>query len=125
MSGTGTNTAPARLTFPAGDQPIGAGTDGTQVMPSMYFVQFLQRLMSYIGQPVSGTAGVTLSRQVADAAAAAQLALTEINSLQTIALSLQATLQTSSQQALLPAAPNPCLTQAQVLARQTFVGSRW
>jgi hypothetical protein len=67
MSGTGRPDfqAPTRLTPIAGDQPIGQGDASGTVRPSMYFVQLIQRLLSYIGQPTSGNvAGQTLSGQV-------------------------------------------------------------
>jgi hypothetical protein len=125
MSGTGTNdfSAPSRLTTIAGDQPIGTGTDGSLVLPSFYFLQFLQRILSYLGQPTSNS-GVTLTTQVAIAAELAQQALSQVNNIQNLSLSLQAAVQQGTS-AQLPAAPNLGLTQAQVLARMTFTGGHW
>jgi hypothetical protein len=126
MSGTGTNdvAAPARLTPVAGDQPIGNGTDGSLVMPSFYFLQFLQRILSYIGQP-TGNSGTTLTTQVVEATEAAQEAISQVSSVQNLTLSLQADLQSAARASRLPAAPDLGLTQAQVLARMTFTGGRW
>ena len=74
MSGRGLppGRAPVRLLTVLGDQPIGFDDQGHQIRPSMEFVQFLQRLISYIGQPASsGAQGITLSALVGAASSAA------------------------------------------------------
>ncbi len=66
MSGTGQNNrAPTRLTPMGTDQPIGNDPKGTGIWPSMWFAQMIERLLSYVGQPVSSnTPGQTISSQV-------------------------------------------------------------
>lgn len=69
MSGQGNppGRAPVRALTVFGDQPIGSAADGSPIRPTMYFVQFLQRLVSYVGQPNTNTpAGMTISEQVGD-----------------------------------------------------------
>jgi hypothetical protein len=126
MSGSGTNNfaAPDRLTVIAGDQPIGTDVNGHDVLPSFYFFQFLQRILSYLGQP-TGNSGVTLSTLVAEALNTAEAAASQVTNIQQLALSIQAQQAQERAMSIVPAAPNPCLTQAQVFARQTFVGGRW
>lgn len=56
--------APSRLTPIAMDQPIGHDMSGGKVMPTPYFAQMLQRILSYVGQPPTsgaGAGGVTIS----------------------------------------------------------------
>lgn len=127
MSGTGTNSlsAPSQLSTISGDQPLGNTMDGQPVMPSFYFLQFLQRILSYIGQPV-GNSGVTLTTTAVEALASAQEALTQVTNIQQSSLTIQAQLATGVPLNVpLPAAPNNCLTQGQVLARMTFTGGCW
>lgn len=59
MSGTGqnNNAAPTRLTPVALDQAIGFDGEGRDVMPAPWFGQMLQRLLSSLGQPGTGTGG--------------------------------------------------------------------
>lgn len=127
MSGSGTNnfSAPSQLSTISGDQPLGSTTDGKPVMPSFYFLQFLQRILSYIGQPV-GNSGITLTTTAVEALSTAQEALSQTTNIQQVSLSLQAQLVTGvAAVPFIPAAPNNCLTQAQVLARLTFAGGGW
>lgn len=65
-----TQVAPSQINTILGDRPIGITDQGGQVRPTMYFAQMLQRLVSYIGQPVGsdglgGRPGETLSEQTA------------------------------------------------------------
>lgn len=66
MSGTGqSGRSPTRLTPITGTEPIAQDDKGQGFRPTMYFLQLIQRLLSYIGQPTSSnTPGVTLSGQV-------------------------------------------------------------
>ena len=75
MSGRGLppDRAPVRLLTILGDQPIGHDDQGRLVRPSMEFVQFLQRLISYIGQPVpANPAGVPISTVIGSLTVAAK-----------------------------------------------------
>ena len=75
MSGQGLppGRAPTRLLTILGDQPIGLDDAGRPVKPSMEFVQFLQRLISYIGQPVpANPAGVPISTVIGSLSVAAK-----------------------------------------------------
>jgi len=59
--------APARLAPIAGYQSIGTDPNGGKVMPTAYFAQMLQRMLSYLGQPpTSGTTsgGVTIAESL-------------------------------------------------------------
>jgi hypothetical protein len=138
MSGTDTNdfAAPTRLTTIVGDQPIGNATDGSLVMPSMYFLQMLQRVLSYIGQPAEGTSGQTLTDQVVVAFETAQTALAMATGAENIAISVADSLAAGTQALTLASAPPSVgltqapasappfvgLTQSQVFARIAFGG---
>lgn len=58
--------APSRTLTVIGDQPIGTTSEGKPVFGTMWFVQFLQRLGGFVGQPApsGSTAGQTLSNSV-------------------------------------------------------------
>jgi hypothetical protein len=65
------NAAPNKLLTILGDQPIGM-VKGDAVYPQMTFVQFLQRIVSQLGQPDGS--GATLQEQTTTAAATASTA---------------------------------------------------
>lgn len=92
MSGTGVPDflAPTRLTPVAADQAIGKGADGSDVMPSMYFSQMIQRILSFLGQPASSSNGTTLSDQVVAVTEIANTALQVATSAAGTAVSLAA-----------------------------------
>lgn len=104
MSGTGIPDflAPTRLTPVAADQAIGTAADGSSIMPSMYFSQMIQRILSYLGQPASSVDGQTLTDQVIAVATIANTALSVASSAQSSAasaISLTAALQMAVAQA--------------------------
>ena len=59
---------PTKILTILGDQPIGtaqnANNETLSVYPAMSFVQMLQRIVSYIGQPGTNATGGSLSDQV-------------------------------------------------------------
>lgn len=117
MSGTGTKDfgAPAQLSTISGDQPLGSTVDGNPVMPSFYLLQFLQRLLSYIGQPVNNS-GVTLTVTAQEALATAQQAISMVTNLQSLVLNVQSELLTGGADVagLLAVAPSSGLTAANI-----------
>ena len=56
-------SVPTKILTILGDQPIGS-VQAERVYPSMPFVQMLQRIVSYIGQPGTNSTGGSLSSQV-------------------------------------------------------------
>ena len=61
-------SAPNKILTILGDQPIGSAQNSKgevlNVYPTMAHVQMLQRIVSYIGQPGTSSAGNSLSEQV-------------------------------------------------------------
>ena len=74
--GSPPGSAPNKLLTILGDQPMGEVRQDNRVYPSMAFVQMMQRIISYLGQPVTSGAGAggTVSQNVSDALSAASFA---------------------------------------------------
>lgn len=122
MSGTGQNdaSAPTRLTPPTGDMPFTEDRKGGQSWLTMYGLQMLQRLLAYIGQPVTGNPpGQTLSSQVAALNGEIGLAIFAPSTDTPTQFQVQ---QLRQRVARLQAKPpaRPGLNQGQVLARVWF-----
>ena len=124
MSGTGTEDfrAPTRLTPIAGDQPIGYYDEAAGgVLPSTYFTQMLQRIISYLGQPTENNPpGQTISSQVGDLNELVALAANgpgpAVPGLNARVSAVEAALIRQN----LPLPRPPGLNQAQVLSRVWF-----
>jgi hypothetical protein len=75
--GSAPGSAPSKITTIVIDQPIGE-VRGNQVYALMTFAQLIQRIVSYLGQPGSGSGGVpsgnTVTQDVASASATAAFA---------------------------------------------------
>lgn len=114
MSGTNAppNQAPTVILTMLGNQPIGIDTEGKPVLPTMPFVQMVQRIVSYLGQPVpssdvGGRSGVTLSQQMAVANGSIQGLTAERPTGGDLRQDIQDLQQVVVRQDILPPLPDP------------------
>lgn len=124
MSGSGQDDfrAPTYLTPIAGDEPIATTDEGKESRPTMHFVQLIQRILSYIGQPTSGNpAGQTLSSQVGEVNIITSIIISAVSAANAGLAGRVMALEAGSGLLTPPLLPRPPgLSQPQVLARIWF-----
>lgn len=123
MSGSGQDDfrAPTYLTPIAGDEPIATTDEGVSSRPTMHFVQLIQRLLSYVGQPTGGNpAGQTLSSQVGAVNIFTSIIISAVSAANAGLVGRVLQLESAGQQRSQPLPRPPGLSQPQVLARIWF-----